>query len=80
MRTTVRLEDHLLAAAKQRASERGSTLTSVIEDALRESLLREAPRPDERVALPRFGQGGLLPGVDLSNNEALRDIMDDECF
>jgi hypothetical protein len=32
------------------------------------------------VELPRFGQGGLLPGVDLSNNEALRDIMDGECF
>ena len=36
MRTTIRLDDRLLAEAKQYAAESGRTLTGLIEDALRE--------------------------------------------
>jgi predicted HicB family RNase H-like nuclease len=35
MRTTIRLDDHLHAEAKQRAARSGLTLTAVIEQALR---------------------------------------------
>jgi hypothetical protein len=28
--------------------------------------------------LPTFGGGRILPGVDLSNNAALRDLMDED--
>jgi Arc/MetJ family transcription regulator len=34
MRTTIRLDDQLLAEAKRYASESGRTLTGLIEDAL----------------------------------------------
>lgn len=79
MRTTVRLDDHLLATAKRRAAQRGVTLTRVIEDALRESLAREATPQSRRSRLPRLGDGELLPGVDLADSVALRDLLDYDC-
>jgi predicted transcriptional regulator len=36
MRTTIRLDPHLLAEAKKLAAASGRTLTAVIEEALRE--------------------------------------------
>ena len=78
MRTTIRLDDDLLRDAKKLAAETGRTLTAVIEDALREQLARRE-RPRRRVELPVFhGGGGLRPGVDLGDNVALRDLMDDD--
>ena len=76
MRTTVRLDDHLLGDAKRRAAQRGVTLTRVIEDALRESLAREEFPPGDQSELPWLGDGELLPGVDLADNVATRDLLD----
>ena len=79
MRTTIRLDDALLADAKVLAARTGRTLTSVIEDALRESLARGKARERTRVELPVFrpaGRGGLQPGVDLSDSAALLDLME----
>ena len=76
MRTTIRLDDQLLADAKQLATETGRTLTAVIEDALREVLSRRKQRPKtERVRLIRCGEGGLRPGVNLDNTAELLDLM-----
>jgi hypothetical protein len=77
MRTTVRLDDHLLASAKLEAARTGRTLTTLIEDALRAELARSnQARPGPRVALPTFRGRGLCPGVDLDDSAALRDLMD----
>ncbi len=77
MRTTVRLDDQLHAAAKRRALETGRTLSAVIEDALRQALARRLPgREAKRIRLPVCGRGGLRPGVDLADGAALRDRMD----
>ena len=77
MRTTIRLEEQLLADAKQLALETGTTLTAVIEDALRERLARRraGSRP-EPVRLKTVDGKGLQPGVDLDDSAALRDLMD----
>jgi hypothetical protein len=78
MRTTIRLDDNLLRAAKRLAVETGRTLTSVIEDALRQSLSR--PRASEqpfRAKLPVARGGGVLqPGVDLDDSAALLELME----
>lgn len=78
MRTTIDLDDRLLLAAKQRAAQEGRTLRSLVEEALRARL---SPRPQEAdlPALPvhRPAQGGLLPGVDLRDGAALRDLLDE---
>jgi hypothetical protein len=75
MRTTVSVDDHLLAAAKRRASERGQTLGQVVEGALRRELAE--PAAGEPVEVPVFRRGdGPLPGVDLRSNRALREVLD----
>jgi hypothetical protein len=77
MRTTIRLDDDLLAQAKQWAAESGRTLTAVFEDALRAALARRKTTPKrQRVRLVTDGKGGLVPGVDLDNSAALLDIME----
>ena len=53
MRTTLVLDDGLLRAAKRRAAERNTTLSAVVNDALRESL-REQPRQSRRFRLITF--------------------------
>lgn len=77
MRTTVRLDQHLLAQAKKRAAETGRTLTAVLEEALRESLQRRT-RPGKRapVKLRTVKGSGVRPGVDLDDSVSLLDTME----
>jgi len=77
MRATIRLEDSLLAEAKRIAAETGSTLTSVVENALRQSFAHQK-RAEKRgkVRLTTSGKGGLRTGVDLDNSAALLDLME----
>ncbi|MDV3125752.1 type II toxin-antitoxin system VapB family antitoxin [Mycobacterium sp. 21AC1] len=77
MRTTVSIDDELLAAAKRRAQQRGQTVGSVIEDALRRELSADAD-PAPRPAVPVFTGGtGPRPGIDLRSNRALQEVLDD---
>ncbi|MGQ0651940.1 MAG: YlcI/YnfO family protein [Betaproteobacteria bacterium] len=77
MRTTVRLDPHLLAAAKKRAAESGRTLTAVLEDALREALARRAPAARaKRLRLKTVKGGGPRRGVDLDDSAALLEHME----
>jgi hypothetical protein len=80
MRTTVRLDDALLDRARREAARRGTTLTALIEEGLRSVLVppgKKPPRP--RINLPICSEGGgVLPGVDLSNNADLLDRMEEE--
>jgi hypothetical protein len=78
MRTTVRLDDALLQAAKKEAARRGETLTSLIERGLRLVLARPERRsPRRRVEIPVCREGGgTLPGVDLDDSAALLDIIE----
>jgi hypothetical protein len=78
MRTTIRLPDDLLALAKKRALERGTTLTRLFEDAIRETLLRDrgGAKTRARVRLTTVNGGGTLPGVDLDDTASLLDAMD----
>lgn len=78
MRTTIRLDERLLSEAKLQAARRGTTLTALIEDALRESLARQRDvRQREPVRLVTFGGKGLHPGVDLDDSAALLDLMEE---
>ena len=77
MRTTVRLDERLLAEAKKRAAETGRTLTAVLEDALRETLARRSTRPKRRpVRLKTVKGDGVRPGVDLDDTSALLDLLE----
>ncbi len=76
MRTTVNVDEELLAIARRRAAERRVPLSRVIEDALRESLSKPGGRR-EAVRLVTSPGSGVKPGVDLDNNRSLLDIMDE---
>ena len=77
MRTTVRLDDRVLAEAKKYAIETGRTLTSVLEDALRETLARRSARTQRRpVRLKTVKGDGVRPGADLDDTAALLDLME----
>jgi Ribbon-helix-helix protein, copG family len=78
MRTTVRLDEPLLARAQQEARRRGVTLTALIEEGLRLVLRRPLRRVDRPVVvLPECrASGGTLPGIDLDDSASLLDHLD----
>jgi hypothetical protein len=77
MRTTISIHDELLETAKLRARERGVTLGALVEDALRRELsVRD--EPPAKVELPVFrGGSGPRPGVELTSNRALYELLDE---
>jgi len=80
MKVTVDVGPYLLEEAKDVAAESGRSLDEVISDALcaalnRRRALKQSP---QKVNLPTFGGGGVLPGVDLSSNAALEEIIESE--
>lgn len=77
MRTTVRLDRALLREAKRVALETDRTLTSLIEDALRQLLSRRRGKSAvRRVTLPTFKGDGVREGVDLNRTAELYELMD----
>lgn len=61
-----------------RAAQEGVTVTSLIEDALRDHL-RGRSTPQTPRPLPRLPQsGGTHPGVRLDDNRAIRDLLDED--
>lgn len=79
MRTTVNIDEHLLAEAKLIAARTHRTIGSVLEDALRKLLSdNTSPSPNnEPYTLPDFSRGGLQPGVDLYDKDQIEALLDD---
>jgi hypothetical protein len=81
MRTTMNLPDALMTQVKEQARSSGRTVTSVVEQALMEMLERVRAQHEHGEAqpfdLPTYGRPGGQVFVDLSDNEAVRDAMDD---
>lgn len=77
MRTTVRIDDELYARVRTRAAETGRSIGEVIEDALRIGLAPQPGTGAEVGALPVFEGTGVMPGVDLTSNAGLADVMDE---
>ena len=77
MRTTLTLDSGVLAEFKRQAAETHRTISSLIEDALREHLSRERDQAATKpLDFPIVGGDGVAPGVDLSSNAALSDYVD----
>lgn len=77
MRTTIRIDDDLYRQVKTRAAQTGRTVAATIEDAVRDAIVRRPSPPANLSPLPTYGGGGVMPGVDLSSNAALRQFLDD---
>jgi hypothetical protein len=57
MRTTLVLDDQLLRQAKRQAAERNTTLSAVVNDALREALRPRAEKPRPFTLVTYRGKG-----------------------
>ena len=76
MRTTLDLDDRILAAAKRRAAERGTTLTAVVEEALAASLSHKPARGRPYRLHWKTHRGSLVPGVEVADRDSLFDAME----
>lgn len=76
MRTTVRLDQELLAQAKAHAARTHRTLNELIEQALRARL--EVERNTQRPAgpVPTFSGRGPRPGIDINDSATLLDQLE----
>lgn len=81
MRTTLNLDDELHAALKRLAADEGRSLTEVLEDAIRGLLANVSAAAEQPVpTFPSFDGGdrpGTLPGVDVDDNAAMQDLLDE---
>lgn len=77
MRTTIRIDDELYRRAKASAARRGQTVGELIEDAVRIALRPHPPERRDVPELPVWGGSGVMPGVDLAEPRAVRDLMDE---
>ena len=77
MRTTVRLDSHLVDEARKVADLSGRTVAAVIEEALRVSFgRRREPGVVSNGKLPTFPGRGTRPGVNLDDSAALLELME----
>ena len=78
MRTTIRIDDNLLTQVKKKAAESHTTITAVIEKALREMFKAKARPSKKKVSLRTYkGRGLQHDGIDLDDNAGLLDFMED---
>lgn len=80
MKTTLELNDRLLASAKAYAAQQGTSLTRLIEEGL-QLRLRAIPTVAGRARkrLPVFrGSGGLVEGLEPRSNKALLEALGDD--
>jgi hypothetical protein len=70
------ISDDLLAEAKVLAARTHRSIGAVVDDALRVLLRREeGDSPIEEWTFPTSGAGGLQPGVNLDDREALAELL-----
>ena len=75
MKTTLVLDDALVERVRERAKERGVSMSSVVEEAIVRMLAEKATPERPPLDLPSFDSGGYL--VDITDRNALYDAMDD---
>lgn len=76
MRTTLDVDDAILREAKARAASEGTTLTRVVERALREHLHPSAPKGKPFKLRLLTKKGSAAPSVDVADRDALYDRME----
>jgi hypothetical protein len=76
VRTIINIDDDLHKRAKAYAARIGTSLTALVEEALRLRLARPSARRQGRVRLPTFRGDGLQPGVTLDDMDTVYDRLD----
>jgi len=81
MRTTITMDDRLLAQLKKRAAESGTSVSRLIEQAIR-LLIRTPPagKREDRFDLVTFGTGGRFSRQNIDRISALLEADDVDHF
>ena len=74
---SVSIDDDLLRRARSAAASEGRTLSEIVTEALRERFARGAVATEQPYRPVTFGKRGPLAGVDITNNAAVRDLLDE---
>ena len=72
------LPDALMRLVRQRADSDHRTVTSLVEQALRELLARDQNEREDEELLPTYGAAGSRPLVDIDDRDALYGALDSE--
>ena len=80
MRTTITLNDGLLERLKKRATESGTSVSGLIERAVRLLLQASAPQRRDRFDLVTFGEEGQFTTLNIDKTAALLEADDVERF
>ena len=75
MKTTLNIDDTVMASLRREAARTGRTMSELVETALRQLLRRRSGTPD-LASLPSFDSGGAL--VDVADRDALYRVMDEQ--
>ena len=79
MKTTLDIDDRLLASAKVLAAQQRTTLTRLIEEGLQWRLRAHHEAGQKPTRLPFLkGRGGLVDGIDPLSNKALLEALGDD--
>ncbi len=73
MKTTLNIDDSVMARLRKEAARSGRTMSELVETALR-NLLQSRPTSADLPPLPTFDSGGAL--VDIADREALYRAME----
>ena len=73
MKTTLQIDDTVMAQLKREAARQGRTMSELVETALR-NLFRSQRKRTELAPLPTFHSGGAL--VDVADRESLYQAME----
>lgn len=80
MKTTLDIDDKILAEAKALAAREQTSLTRLIEEGLSLRLRPQAARTRARIDLPVSGTrgGGLYPHIDYCSNKSMLDAIEED--
>lgn len=74
MKTTLLINDQIMLRLKERAARQGTTISQLVESALRMLLLQDKGKKEKLPPLPSFNGGECF--VDVSDREALYRVME----
>jgi hypothetical protein len=74
VKTTLNLDEHVIREAKKRAAETGTTLTHVVEEALRDALGPHEPPEHDEVRWVVVDGGP--PRIDIADRNALYERLE----
>jgi plasmid stability protein len=77
VKTTINLPDELYGEVRRRAADEGRTVTSFLEQALRDALAKHDAGEKPPFVVRPFNGDGVMPGVDLTNNAALLEFEEE---